>query len=123
MLDRSAVEMTPASRHDERNTVRDAVETAVVVAMVAHLLLCFIVVLSMALMSDADSRMLSLMIGAGLAISLPVVVIPAAVSIGMLAHVMFSESAMSVSAMTCLLTLLFEASLLGWMIYLVSLLR
>lgn len=96
----------------------EAVETAIAVTLVGHLIVCFLVVLIIAFLATDDSRWLGLLIAAALAIAIPVVIIPVAIVIGFVAHRIFNESSQSVPAVVCALAVLFEASIFGWVIYL-----
>ncbi len=114
----SAVESDSSSRQGHHCTLREAVETAIAVTLVGHLIVCFLIVLIIAFLAHDHSRWLGVLIAAAFAIAIPVVIIPVAIVIGFLAHWFFSESSQSVPAVVCVLAALFEASLLGWMIYL-----
>lgn len=95
---------------------------AIAVSLIGHLIVCFLVVLIIAFLADDHSRWSGLVIAAALAIAIPVVIIPVAIVIGFLAHRFFSESNQSVPTVVCVLAALFEASILGWVIYLAVLL-
>lgn len=118
----SAVEIDSSSTQGQTCTVREAVETAITVTLVGHLIVCFLVVLIVAFLAHDNSRWLGVLIAAAFAIAIPVFVIPVAIVIGFLAHHFFNGSSQPVPAAVCVLAALFEASLLGWMIYMAVLL-
>lgn len=118
MHDRSAIETGSPSISSHRGSLTEAIELALTVSLIGHLIVCFLSVLIIAFLANDNSRWLGVLIAAAFAIAIPVFVIPVAIVIGFLANHFFKESNQSVPSVVCVLAALFESSLLGWVIYL-----
>jgi hypothetical protein len=97
----------------------EAMELAMRMAVVVHLLVCILALLVLATVLGPSGVWIGLGIAAILACAIPFVVLPAAAAIGFLTHLAFHRTELSIPMLVRVLVVLFEASLLGWLILLV----
>lgn len=94
----------------------EAVELAIRTSVVAHLIVCALVVAVMSSMAGASGVLVGLGIAAGLAVAIPFVVIPVAAAIGFLTHLIFRSWELPLPRLIRILVILFELSIFGWVV-------
>lgn len=96
----------------------EAMELAIRAGVIAHIVVCVLCLTAMTMLEGGPGILLGLGLVALLACAVPFVVLPASAVIGFLTHLAFHRTQVSVPLMARVLVILFEASILGWIVIL-----
>jgi hypothetical protein len=94
---------------------------AIHTAVVAHLIVCVLSLALLAAVHNGAGILLGIGIAAVMASAIPFVVLPVAAAIGFLTHLVFQGTGASIPGLVRGLVILFEATLFGWIVFLIIL--
>ena len=101
----------------------EAMELAIRTAVIAHLGICLVALFGLACSMGAGGIWLGLGVAAILAAAIPFLVLPMAAATGFLLHLAFHRTQLPIPTLVRVIVILFEASLMGWLVFIVLLLR
>lgn len=94
----------------------EAVEMAIQTGVIAHLVICLLVPFGLAAYVGDAGLWAGLGITGMLAAAIPFIIVPATAAIGFFAHLIFHRTQVPIPMLVRVLVILFEASLLGWIV-------
>lgn len=98
----------------------EAMELAMRNAVIAHLVICVLVLAYLTVIGQSGGILIGLGIAAVLASAIPFLVLPIAAAVGFLVHLGCRGTGLPVPMLIRTLVILFEVTLLGWIIVLVT---
>jgi hypothetical protein len=101
----------------------EMMELAIRTALVAHLIVAILALIGLAAYMGEAGLWFGLAIAAVFATGIPFLVLPVAAAIGFFTHLAFHRTQLPIPTLVRVLTILFEASLLVWIILIVMLVR
>lgn len=96
----------------------EAMELAIRTAVIAHLILCVLSLLVMAMVLE-QGLFVGLAVAAAMAFAIPFIVLPVAAVIGIVAHLAFHGTRLSLPVLIRTLVVLFDTTLFGWLVILI----
>jgi hypothetical protein len=101
----------------------EAMEMAIRTAVIAHLVICLLALFGLAGYLGVAGVWIGLGIAAVLAAAIPFIVLPVAAAIGFFTHLAFHRTQLPIPTVVRVLVILFEASLLVWVVLIAVLVR
>jgi len=112
---------SPEPTLDQACSRGEAMELAMRIAVISHLLICVVLLAYLAIIGRGGGILYAFGIAAVLASTIPFLVLPIAAAIGFLVHLCCHGTRISVPLLIRSLVILLEVALLGWILVITTL--